>query len=130
MRSAAISTLAFSTSRIPTNVADSALAPGSRIAHYRVESRIGSGGMGQVYRALDLTLERPVAIKTLRPQFLGDTDRVRRFVQEARSASALNHPHIVTIYELGQARVAPDDAPPATPAPTVQYMAMDLVEAG
>jgi len=111
-------------------VADSSLAAGSRIAHYRVESRIGSGGMGQVYRAIDLTLERAVAIKTLRPQFLGDTDRVRRFVQEARSASALNHPNIVTIYEIGQARVEMDEASAATPAPTVQYMAMELVEGG
>ena len=109
---------------------ESALPAGSRIAHYRVDTRIGSGGMGQVYRALDLTLERPVAIKTLRPQFLGDTDRVRRFVQEARSASALNHPNIVTIYEIGQARVEIEGVPPNAPAATVQYMAMELVEGG
>ena len=111
-------------------MAESALAPGARIAHYRVDSRIGSGGMGQVYRAIDLTLERPVALKTLRPQFLGDPERVRRFVQEARSASALNHPNIVTIYEIGQARVQIDDVPPTAAAPTVQYMAMELVEGG
>jgi hypothetical protein len=107
--------------------AEFAIAAGSRIAHYRVEGRIGAGGMGEVYKAIDLTLERPVAMKILPPQLLNDSDRVRRFVQEAKSASALNHPHIVTIYEIGQAPVEVPGVEGA-PALTVHYLAMELIE--
>src|SRR5688572_4669005 len=73
-----------------------------RISHYRLEQEIGRGGMGVVYRATDTKLERPVAIKILPGELTADTDERRRFVREARAASSLNHPHIVTIHEIGE----------------------------
>jgi len=80
----------------------SALTPGQRIGHYRVESRIGAGGMGEVWKARDEHLNRDVAIKVLPPEFSADADRVRRFEQEAYAVSALNHPNIITIYDFGR----------------------------
>jgi serine/threonine protein kinase/TolB-like protein/Tfp pilus assembly protein PilF len=75
---------------------------GQTISHYRVINRIGAGGMGEVYLAEDNRLGRKLAIKFLPEQFTQEADRVRRFEQEARAASALNHPNIITIYEIGQ----------------------------
>lgn len=75
---------------------------GQRIGHYRIQSQIGAGGMGEIYLAEDTRLNRKVALKLLPRQFTIDSDRVRRFKQEARAASALNHPHIVTIFEIGE----------------------------
>src|SRR5687767_14024390 len=72
------------------------------VAHYELLSPIGEGGMGVVYRAVDTRLGRPVAVKLLRHDGAIDGERKKRFVQEARAASALNHPHIVTIYDIGQ----------------------------
>ena len=74
---------------------------GTTIGQYRIESEAGAGGMGVVYRAVDVDLKRPVAIKILNAAALADPDRKRRFVQEAQAASALNHPDIVTIYQIG-----------------------------
>ena len=77
-------------------------ASGHQIHNYRIERQIGSGGMGEVYLAEDTKLNRKVALKLLPPHFTVNPDRVRRFEREARAASALNHPNIVTIYEIGQ----------------------------
>ncbi len=77
------------------------ISAGDKIGRYQIRSLLGAGGMGQVYLAQDTQLERPVAIKVLPADFTTDTDRLRRFKQEARATSALNHPHILTIYEIG-----------------------------
>src|SRR5712691_7034206 len=82
--------------------AEAGMASGETISHYRIISPLGSGGMGDVYLALDVTLSRKVALKLLPAEFTRDADRVRRFQQEARAASALSHPHIITIYEIGR----------------------------
>jgi predicted ATPase len=81
----------------------SELTPGSRLGPYEVLERIGAGGMGKVYRALDTRLGREVALKTVSVEAGSERDAILRFEQEARSASALNHPNIVTIYEFGNA---------------------------
>src|SRR5215813_1408716 len=78
------------------------LQPGERLAHYKIESILGEGGMGVIYLAEDTRLQRRVALKLLPPHFMVNPERVRRFEREARAASALSHPNIVTIYEIGQ----------------------------
>jgi serine/threonine-protein kinase len=78
------------------------LTPGTNLGSYEILAPIGAGGMGEVYRAKDLKLGRDVAIKVLPPQLASDSDRLRRFEQEARSASALNHPNIITIHDIGE----------------------------
>lgn len=94
-----------------------ALEPGARLAHYVIAGRLGAGGMGEVYKAQETVLGRSVALKVLPPQLVRNDERMRRFVQEARAASSLNHPHIVTIYEIGQGG-----------QPPIHYIAMELVE--
>ncbi len=89
--------------------------PVQTIAHYRILEPIGAGGMGAVYKAYDNKLQRTVAIKLLPSEYVSQQDRRRRFFQEARAASALSHPHILTIYEVGE-----DDGKP--------YIAMEYVE--
>ncbi len=89
--------------------------PVKTIAHYRLVEPIGAGGMGAVYKAYDSKLQRVVAVKLLPSEYVSQEDRRRRFFQEARAASALNHPHILTIYEVGE-----DDGRP--------YIAMEYVE--
>ena len=78
------------------------LDPGSRINHYEVVAKLGEGGMGEVYRALDTTLGRHVALKLLPPDLAQDPVRIERFRREARTVAALNHPHIVTIHSVEQ----------------------------
>src|ERR1043166_5205677 len=80
----------------------STFEPGQQIENYRILRQLGSGGMGEVYLAEDVRLKRKVALKLLPPHFTVNPDRVRRFEREARAASALNHPNIVTIYEIGR----------------------------
>ncbi len=102
------------------NVSDSpgtglSLTAGQRLGPYEVLGPLGAGGMGEVYRARDTRLGRDVAIKRLRPELASDEDRRKRFEREARAASALNHPHIVSLYDIGE-----DEG--------VLFMAMELVE--
>ncbi len=73
------------------------------LGHYRILEKIGSGGMGEVYRARDQRLGREVALKVLKPSLAGDADRLRRFEMEARAAATLNHQNIVAIYDIGAA---------------------------
>src|SRR5687767_4132458 len=91
------------------------LPSGTRLGPYEVVSPLGAGGMGEVYRARDTRLGREVAVKVLLPEVSADDSRRRRFEQEARSASALNHPNIVTVYDVGS-------------VDSTIYLAMELVE--
>ncbi len=79
------------------------IAPGTQLARYEIISMLGAGGMGEVYLAKDLQLRRKVALKMLLPELTRDERDLRRFEHEARAASALNHPNILTVYEFGQA---------------------------
>ncbi|HEY4229317.1 MAG TPA: serine/threonine-protein kinase, partial [Thermoanaerobaculia bacterium] len=91
------------------------LAAGSRLGAYEILAPLGAGGMGEVYRARDARLSREVAIKVLPATMAADPDRRARFEQEARSASGLNHPNILTVYDIGE-------------ADGTIYIAMELVE--
>ena len=89
--------------------------PEETVAHYRIIEPLGAGGMGAVYKAYDKKLHRVIALKLLKPEYVSQQDRRRRFFPEARAASALNHPHILTVYEVGE-----DDGKP--------YIAMEYIE--
>src|SRR6266704_4702279 len=91
------------------------LPPGTRLGPYEVLGPLGAGGMGEVYRARDERLARSVALKVLPGEISADTGRLDRFEKEARAASSLNHPNIVTIYDIGASG-------------SVAYIAMELVE--
>ncbi len=91
------------------------LSAGSLLGPYEILAPLGAGGMGEVYRARDTRLSREVAIKVLPAELVSDASRLKRFEKEARSASALNHPNIVTIYDIGS-----DGG--------VSYIAMERVE--
>jgi serine/threonine protein kinase len=78
-----------------------ALSAGTKLGPYEIQSLVGAGGMGEVYRATQSSLGRQVAIKVLSPEFAANADRLRRFEEEARAASALNHPNIISIYDGG-----------------------------
>jgi Tol biopolymer transport system component len=84
-----------------------ALASGTKLGPYDLQSLLGAGGMGEVYRARDARLNRVVAIKVLPATFSADAARLQRFMQEARSAAALNHPNILSIFDIGEERGAP-----------------------
>jgi serine/threonine protein kinase len=87
---------------------------GTRLAHFQIENRLSGGGMGEVFLARDVDLERPVALKLLRPDRSGDPDRHSRLMREAQSAANLSHPNIAAIYEVGESEGLP-------------YLAMELV---
>jgi serine/threonine protein kinase len=76
---------------------------GRTLSHYQVLSEISRGGMGIVYRALDLNLKREVALKVLPPELVSDAERKRRFIQEAQAAAALEHPNIAVVHEIDEA---------------------------
>src|SRR6267142_1910535 len=79
------------------------IAAGTRLGRYEIRSKIGEGGMGEVYLARDTQLDRLIAIKLLPAQIARDQQRLHRFLQEARAAAALSHPNIAHIYEIGEA---------------------------
>src|SRR5262245_36226469 len=91
------------------------LSAGTRLGPYEILAPLGAGGMGEVYRARDTRLGREVAVKVLPASYSENADRLRRFEQEARAASALNHPNIVAIHDVGRAEAA-------------SFLAMELVE--
>src|SRR5947208_14342415 len=78
------------------------LLTNTTLSHYRIRSQIGVGGMGEVYLAQDTKLDRRVALKVLPADVASNRDRMERFVREAKSAAALNHPHIAQIHEIGE----------------------------
>ena len=78
------------------------LSPGERLGPYEIVAPIGAGGMGEVYRALDTRLKRPVAIKVVRPEFANRDDFRAQIQRESRAISALNHPHICSLYDIGE----------------------------
>ncbi len=90
-------------------------SPNSHFDHYEILAPLGAGGMGEVYRARDTRLDREVAIKILPAEFAQDADRLRRFEQEAKATSALNHPNILTVYGFGTYEGKP-------------YLVMELLE--
>src|SRR5216683_2136401 len=83
------------------------ISAGTRLAAYEVLAPLGAGGMGEVWRARDTRLAREVAIKVLPAEVTADANRLKRFEKEARAASALNHPNIVTIYDIGSSDSVP-----------------------
>ncbi|MBE0712173.1 MAG: serine/threonine protein kinase, partial [Candidatus Aminicenantes bacterium] len=88
---------------------------GKTVGHYLIEEKLGEGGMGVVYKARDTRLDRPVAVKVLPHDRVADPERKRRFIQEAKAASALNHPNIITIHDIGQAE-------------SIDFIAMEYVD--
>src|SRR5881398_3327300 len=79
-----------------------ALSAGTKLGRYEIRSQLGVGGMGEVYLAQDTKLDRKVALKILPAEVAADRNRMSRFVQEAKTASALNHPNILTIHEIDE----------------------------
>src|SRR5213594_1559430 len=91
------------------------LLVGQTFGHYKISKRIGAGGMGEVYLATDITAGRKAALKLLPMRFTGDAERLKRFQQEAHAVVALNHPNILTVYEIGEDH-------------SIHYIASELIE--
>ena len=96
-------------------MANMPLVAGQKLGPYEISAPLGAGGMGEVYRAKDTRLGREVAIKILSDEFSSNQNRMERFEQEARAASALNHPNIITVYDVGVQNGA-------------SYIAMELID--
>ncbi len=107
------SAVSLATKIIENGQADSLV--GETIGHYRISERIGTGGMGEVYLATDITAGRKAALKLLPARFTGDADRLKRFQQEAHAVVGLNHPNILTVYEIGEDN-------------SIHYIASELIE--
>jgi eukaryotic-like serine/threonine-protein kinase len=109
---------------------------GKRLGPYEILASLGAGGMGEVYRARDTTLDRDVAIKVLPESFTADPDRLMRFEREAKALAALNHPNVCAIYSVGEApgpgpqasEAAPHAAGATAHAGTIHFLVMELVE--
>src|SRR5215469_9888169 len=95
------------------------LAAGTKLGRYEIRSKLGAGGMGEVYLAQDSKLDRKVALKILPAEIATNQDRMRRFVQEAKAAAALNHPNIAHIYEIGSSSIETGE---------VHFIAMEYIE--
>ena len=111
------------------------LTPGTKLGPYEIQSLIGAGGMGEVYRARDQRLQRDVAIKILPATLASDQDRLRRFEQEARAVAALNHPNLLTVFDVGTAPISdaasdPSSVGAANAAATPPYIVSELLEGG
>src|SRR6476661_7764286 len=89
---------------------------GKTVGHYRITAKLGAGGMGEVFLAEDTRLDRKAAVKFLPAEMAGDADRRQRFLTEAKAASALNHPHVCVVYDVGETK---DGIP---------YIAMEFVD--
>jgi hypothetical protein len=93
--------------RVGVRILLAVLQPGTTLGRYQIRSQLGAGGMGEVYLAQDTRLDRQVALKILPDAVAADPDRMKRFVQEAKAASGLNHPNIITIYEIDETDSTP-----------------------
>src|SRR4029453_14584864 len=107
------SAVGFAPEFIQNGQADSLV--GQKIGHYKISESIGTGGMGEVYLATDITAGRKAALKLLPRRFTGDAERLKRFQQEAHAVVALNHPNILTVYEIGEDH-------------SIHYIASELIE--
>ena len=103
------------------------LRPGARIGFYRIEAFAGEGAMGRVYRATDVRLDRSVALKVLPEELVEDPAHLARFEREAKAASALNHPNIVTVYEVGE-QIVPSGGSAGARDLRVPFIAMEFVD--
>src|SRR6202047_1653561 len=100
------------------------LPSGTKLGPYEIQSLLGAGGMGEVYRARDARLQRDVAVKILPNTLAHDQERLRRFEQEARAVAALNHPNLLTVFDVGTAPLA-DGASPTEASP---FIVSELLE--